>query len=295
MASSLPFRKFHGLGNDFIIFDGLLGDLPLAHLLAPDVVTRLCDRHLGIGADGVLFVLEPSSREAQATMRVINADGSEAEMCGNGIRCVAKALRDHNPRFKGAETIAIDTGAGLLRCDLILQPDHRVGLVRVDMGPPSLERDALPMTGEGSFIESPIRAGDREFRGTAVSMGNPHLVIFLEGDEPLRRAAQTFGPQLERSPLFPNRTNVEFARLSPEELEVWVWERGCGITLACGTGACAAAVAATVTGRHRAGIPLSVRLPGGCLKIEVAADQSRVWMAGPAEEVFQGQLLLDIS
>lgn len=292
MTSPLPFRKYHGLGNDFILFDCIADQLPRDSLLDPGVARRLCDRHRGIGADGVVLILEPTSREAQATMRIINSDGSEAEMCGNAIRCVARALWDHNPRFQGAEAISFDTGAGVLRCELILQPDRSVGLVRVDMGAPSLERSTLPMTGEGTFIEAPISAGDREFKGTAVGMGNPHLVIFLEGQQPLQDAARTYGPLLEHSPLFPNRTNVEFARLAAEELELWVWERGCGITQACGTGACAAAVAATKTGRSPGGAPLSVRLPGGRLEIEVAPDQSRVWMAGPAEEVFLGLITL---
>jgi diaminopimelate epimerase len=290
MSPSLPFRKVHGLGNDFVLLDGLSRELPLGRLLEPRTAVAICDRHLGVGADGVLLLLPPRCAEAQLTMRVLNADGSEAEMCGNGIRCAAKVARDHLPRFAGLERLSFDTGAGLLHCDLRLGTDGLVSAVRVDMGRPRLERPAIPMRGEGRFVEGPIAAAGRELRSTAVSMGNPHLVTFV--DEDPRALAETLGPALEHHPEFPRRVNVEFARLDGNGagLELWVWERGCGITHACGTGACATAVAAVVTGRHGEGVPLEVRLPGGPLLIEVAPGLDRVLMEGPAVEVFRGEL-----
>ncbi len=292
--SALPFRKYHGNGNDFVVLDGLSRPMPVEKLESVDVATRLCHRHTGIGADGLLLVLPPRTEGAHGTMRVINADGSEAEMCGNGIRCVAKAMHDHLPGLDQETSLRIDTGAGLLTCDLTLDSAGLVASVRVDMGAPTLDRPAIPMAGEGRFIDAEISAEGATLRSTAVSMGNPHLVTFVEpgqGQGP-RELAETLGPLLERHAMFPNRTNVEFALPEDGGLELWVWERGCGITQACGTGACATAVAACATGRHPAGEPLKVRLPGGSLIIEVAADLSRVWMDGPAAEVFAGEVEL---
>jgi diaminopimelate epimerase len=212
-------------------------------------------------------------------------------MCGNGIRCVAKALHDHVERFRGRGSLTIDTGAGPLACALTTGPDGLVRSVRVDMGRPSLQRQDLPMQGEGPFVEQPIPniGADVPLRWTAVSMGNPHVVAFVDEPDP-RRLAERVGPVMERHPLFPNRTNVELVHLDRRHADLWVWERGCGITQACGTGACAVAVAAAATGRHPAGAPLEVRLPGGILTIEVAPDSSRVWMDGPAVEVFTGEV-----
>jgi diaminopimelate epimerase len=288
----LPFRKYHGIGNDFVLLEGLTRELPLAELTEPARAALICDRHLGVGADGILLLLPPRTPEADAWMRIINADGSEPEMCGNGIRCAAKALADHLPRFAAAERLSFDTGAGLLRCELGRDAGGGVAAVRVDMGRPSLERAALPMRGEGRFVEAPIAAGGRELRSTAVSMGNPHLVTFVDDDP--RPLAETLGPELERHPDFPRRTNVEFARAAEGggAIELWVWERGCGITLACGTGACATAVAAVATGRRRAGAPIAVRLPGGALVCEVAPGLERVQLEGPATEVFAGELIV---
>jgi diaminopimelate epimerase len=292
-TSPLPFRKYHGIGNDFLVVDALTAGFLTDRLLDLRVVRHICDRHLGVGADGILVVLPPVSTEAQARMQVLNADGSEAEMCGNGIRCVAKFLHDHLPQFREARQIALDTGAGLLHCGLSFGDDGLVSSVRVDMGSPGLDRAALPMEGQGTFIDEPLAAGEGEMRFTAVSMGNPHLVTFLDASQSPRELAATLGPRLEHHPAFPRRTNVEFARPSSDGLELWVWERGCGITMACGTGACATAVAAVITGRHRAPSPLQIHLPGGALTITVAEDLSRVWMEGPAVEVFRGELDLE--
>lgn len=293
--SLLSFRKLHGLGNDFVFFDGMSATLPLGHLTDARVAARLCDRHFGIGADGLLLLLPPEMAGADVRMRILNADGSEPEMCGNGIRCLARAVHDHLPGYRGRPQISVQTGAGLLIAELRLDAAGNVAAVRVDMGTPSLRCASLPMEGgardaEGRFIEQGISLDAGEsLRSTAVSMGNPHLVTFVGDDRDPRELATNLGPQLEHHPWFPRRTNVEFARpKGPGRLELWVWERGCGITMACGTGACATAVAAVVTGRHPAGQPLEVELPGGVLSILVAEGLSRVWMEGPAVEVFQG-------
>jgi len=295
----VSFFKYHGLGNDFVLLDGLTRPLPVEALVDPRRAALLCDRHRGVGADGLVLLLPPTDDAAQVRMRIINADGSEAEMCGNGIRCAAKALHDHVAGFERSDSIAFATGAGLLRCDLSLGADGLVSQVRVDMGRPSVQ-GVVELGAESTllldkllsaFLIDDLRA--EELRPIAVSMGNPHLVSFPETSHDLRQVAEALGGALEKHPRFPNRTNVEFAR--PRRgggLDLWVWERGCGITQACGTGACATAVAAVETGRHPPGQPLSVHLPGGTLTIEVADRLERVWMTGPAEEVFSGELVI---
>jgi diaminopimelate epimerase len=289
----VAFRKYHGLGNDFVVLDGITRSLPVDRLADVDEASRLCDRHMGIGADGLLLVLPPERVGAQARMRVINADGSEPEMCGNGIRCVAKALRDHILDLSELDVLTIETGAGPLECKLSFGEDGLVSSVRVDMGRPSLDPGTLPMRAEDPFIERSIPGIPEDLRWTGVSMGNPHVVAFV--DDPsrdLRVLAEDLGPRVERHELFPNRTNVELVRLEGGRAETWVWERGCGITLACGTGACAVAVAAAATDRFPAGDALAVALPGGTLQIRVAEDHSHVLMDGPAVEVFSGALEL---
>jgi diaminopimelate epimerase len=232
---------------------------------------------------------------------VINADGSEAEMCGNGIRCVAKVLWEKDPSLR-RPVLQIDTGAGLLACAIEASGDH-VQTVAVQMGRPRLLRQEIPMTGPADerAVRVPVRAGDRSFSVTAVSMGNPHAIIFI--DDPaadLRALAETYGPRLELDPLFPRRTNVEFARLRQDDggdIDLVVWERGCGITLACGTGACATAVAACLEGRARPGREVPVHLPGGTLFITVSPDAglpeasfTGVQMRGPAQTVFEAEI-----
>jgi diaminopimelate epimerase len=283
----LRFAKYQGLGNDFLVADLRDGDPDGAQ--DPRVVRALCDRRFGVGGDGLLAILPAASPEAVARMRVLNADGSEAEMCGNGIRCVAKHLVDRDPSLRGRETLTIESLAGLHVCRLTYGPGGDAVEVTVTMGRPRLTRGEIPMTGPAGerFVE-------RELEGvpgpaTAVSMGNPHLVLFVDERGPaLRQAAERRGPALERHAAFPNRTNVELSRVvSPTELEVVVWERGCGITLACGTGACAAAVAACLTGRAQADRELRVGLLGGALAITVPADGGEVIMRGPARFVFE--------
>ncbi len=306
----LPFAKVEGLGNDFIVVDLRPGRAaadvrPLP--TDPEVARALCDRHFGIGADGVLAILPGDDGDVR--MRVINADGSDAEMCGNGIRCVARVLFERDPNLHRS-VINIDTGAGLLACTVEAGTTTSIA---VQMGRPRLNRDEIPMAGTpaGRVLKLPVSCGGRTFAVTAVSMGNPHAVIFV--DDPsvdLRALAETFGPALERHELFPRKTNVEFARVraaGPDDaiqIDLVVWERGCGITLACGTGACATAVAACLEGRALPDRELTVHLPGGPLQITAHQDTTSpapkgspgvttfagVTMRGPAEIVFEAEI-----
>lgn len=272
----VTFLKYHGLGNDFVI----LHRPPVS--LTPERVVRLCDRHRGIGADGVL-VLSGSARAA-ARMDVFNADGSTAEMCGNGIRCAAKFLVDH---AGVSEHLAIDTAVGVLRCEASRGGDGRVAEVAVEIGRPELSPARIPLLAEGDrFVRGRLDLEGSAVVGTAVALGNPHFVVFDAGGA----ALEEIGPRLERHPAFPQRTNVEFARAEGDALGVEVWERGVGRTNACGTGACAAAVAAVLEGRAESGRAIEVRLPGGVLSVTVAPDLSQVGLRGPAAEVFRGEI-----
>ena len=282
----MRFAKYHGLGNDFVVVDLRTASPDVAAAIQePSVVVAVCDRQFGVGADGVLAIL-PAATDADARMRVLNADGSEAEMCGNGIRCVVKELRERGGIVK--DEMSIETGAGRLVCEL------RDGGVTVSMGAPRLLRREIPMTGPGDerCIEQTLElAGYATRTITCVSMGNPHAVIFLpEGDTTdLRQLAGTIGPIIEHHAWFPHRTNVEFVRMrGTQELDVVVWERGVGITLACGTGACATVVAATLTKRVPEGIVVQANLLGGALAIRVLPELANVRMHGPAAHVFDG-------
>ncbi len=274
--------KLHGLGNDYIYIDGTAEDLQGWDL--PQLARMLSDRHFGVGGDGIILIL-PSS-VADFRMRIFNADGSEAEMCGNGIRGFAKYVYEHGLTDK--TELEIETGAGIIRPQLRVE-SGRVVSVRVDMGEPRLNRRQIPMRGEPAdqpAIDVSIPLGDRLLTATCVSMGNPHCVIFV--DELSDELVRTIGPQVENHDLFPQRTNVEFAIVeSSDRIRMRVWERGAGETLACGTGACATAVAAALTGR--AGRRVTVHLLGGQLEIEWAED-NHVYMTGPAEEVFTAEL-----
>jgi diaminopimelate epimerase len=253
------------------------------------VVQALCDRHFGVGGDGVLAVLD--SDKADARMRVLNADGTEAEMCGNGIRCVAKVLYETDPDLR-RPALRIETGAGVLEC-LIERDGKDVKSVAVEMGRPRLTRDEIPLApgGQARAVRQPIQVGDRSFIFTAVSMGNPHAVIWVDDARAdLRALAETYGPALEVADAFPHRTNVELARVRGTEIDLVVWERGCGITLACGTGACASGVAAFLEERLPAGLETPVHLPGGTLHVMVAPDLSGVRMRGPATTVYRGEI-----
>ncbi|MHB8635815.1 MAG: diaminopimelate epimerase [Fimbriimonadaceae bacterium] len=268
----IPFVKMHGIGNDFVMLD--LVDRAPPHNPAY-LAQRMSDRRTGVGGDGLILVERGTS--ARFRMRMFNPDGSEAEMCGNGIRCFARLLR--NRGYLAANETDIDTGAGRLVVQLTED-----GQVRVDMGQARMLRGEIPMTGpeHERFVDEPV--GLDNLRGTAVSMGNPHLVIFTEdvAAVPLER----LGPALEINPLFPRRTNVHFAQVvSRTQLIQRTWERGAGITLACGTGACAVAVAGVLT--DRSARSTSIALPGGRLGIEYVED-GRVFMTGPAVTVYEG-------
>lgn len=301
MSKALPFLKVQGLGNDFVVVD-LRPGRPAAGASPspeqPEHVRAICDRHFGVGADGVLAILP--TRNGDARMRVLNADGSEAEMCGNGIRCVARVLYETDPTLR-KPTLRIDTGAGVLECAIGTRPgaDGAPGTVEsvaVEMGRPRFSRDEIPLSPGGTTraVRTPIEAGGRTFHFTAVSMGNPHAVIFIDDPKAdLRQLAETYGPALETAAVFPHRTNVEFARVRDGEIDLVVWERGCGITLACGTGACGTVAAAAVEERLAPGREVTVHLPGGALFITVAPDFSGVRMRGPANTVFASELDLD--
>jgi diaminopimelate epimerase len=240
----------------------------------------------------VLAVLP--STTADARMRVLNSDGSEAEMCGNGIRCVAKDLFDRGgPGIAGKRELLIETGAGPLACTIA--DDHGVArTVTVQMGAPRLTRAEIPVTGPADerCVEQPLELPGEPSRAvTCVSMGNPHAITFVASRDEAWRLATTIGPTVERHAWFPQRTNVEYAHAkSRRELDLVVWERGCGITLACGTGACATTVAAVLTGKADEGVPVRVNLPGGALEITVLPGFTNVLMTGPAVHVFDGEL-----
>lgn len=276
---ALRFEKWEGLGNDFVIVTPGVADLLEAR--------AVCDRHRGIGADGLLIVAPPSGT-TPPSMRVINADGSEPEMCGNGLRCAALSLVRAG-HVKAGATFVVDTGAGPHACEVL---DEKAGIVRVAMRAPSLVPAEVPTTlaGEGgAVLDRPIELEGRALAVSCVSMGNPHAVTF----DPIDATARAMlGPALESATsLFPQRVNAGFARLTgPRAIELFVHERGAGWTEACGTGACAAAVAAVATGRIPRPGPIDVKLPGGTLTIEVQEPGQPVRMTGPARRVFVGEL-----
>jgi diaminopimelate epimerase len=292
---ALPFTKVEGLGNDFVVVD-LRPGRPAAAAAAgggpspedPAVVRAICDRRFGVGGDGVLAILP--SQAGDARMRVLNADGSEAEMCGNGIRCVAKLLYETDPALR-RPTLRIETGAGVLACDIQVK-DGAVASVAVDMGRPRLSREEIPLLPGGTTraLREPVTVRDRSFQFTAVSMGNPHAIMFVDDGTSLRMLAETYGPVLETAERFPKRTNVEFAHVRGGEIDLVVWERGSGLTLACGTGACATVVAACLEERLAPGVETPVHLPGGTLVVTVAKDYGAVRMRGPAHIVFEASI-----
>lgn len=272
------FTKMHGLGNDYVYINGFE-----EHLEDPAAVARVVsDRHFGIGADGLILIL-PSSY-ADFRMRVFNADGSEAQMCGNGIRCLAKYVYDH--RLTRQTTIQVETLAGIL--ELYLFPFGEViDKVRVMMGEPRLQREQIPMQGPpGPVLNEPLHVEEKTFEVTAVSMGNPHCIVFV--DDPQTFEVEYWGPRFEHHPAFPEGVNTEFVRvLDDQTFRMRVWERGSGETLACGTGASAATVACHLTGRT--GRQVTAHLLGGSLELEWRETDNQVFMTGPAVEVYSGQ------
>lgn len=276
----MQFTKMHGIGNDFVMLDCIHNALPEDRL--PDISRKLCDRRFGIGADGIILVLP--SKVADLRMRMFNPDGSEAEMCGNGIRCFARYAFDR--KLVDDTAMKVETAAGVKALKLLTR-GGRVEAVRVDMGQPRLRRGEIPMRGDDAeqVVAEALKVDGRKFEVTAVSMGNPHAVIFVDHLD--SAMVERFGPQIEQHRAFPQRTNVHFVKAcSTSEIVVRTWERGAGITLACGTGACATVVAGALNGRT--GKRVNVHLPGGDLLVEWTGD-NRVMMTGPAEEVFEGQ------
>lgn len=275
----MRFWKYQGLGNDFILLDGMRGDLEV------DMgwCRKACDRNFGIGGDGVLYML-PGENGCDITMRIINADGSEAEMCGNGIRCFAKHAYDFG--YIERKEFSVWTMAGKMVIDTSCGDDGKVDLVTVNMGKPELNGRKVPVDMDGECIDLEFEREGIHFRGSAVSMGNPHFITFDDISEEDRL---TLGPAIEKDGFFPNKTNVEFATVDDGKIDIKVFERGAGWTLACGTGACATTVAAWKTGRVDAGVDVPVHLPGGWLNIRIEPQSSEVYMQGPAELVFSGE------
>ena len=268
----MKFSKWTGLGNDFIFPEP-------GESCSGDRAQALCDRRFGIGADGLVLISPLGG--CDFLMRIFNSDGSEAEMCGNATRCTALYI----VRRKLAEgtSFRLHTRAGIVSPRL-----NSNGTVTVDMGLPRLTRGEIPMTGDpaSQAVEVPVTVNGKTFAGTAVSMGNPHFVIFVDDIEKI--ALTSDGPALEHAAEFPKKTNVEFAQvLAPGRIRMRVWERGCGVTMACGTGSCATLVAAQLTGR--AGAEADILLDGGTLHIQ-HAEGGPVLMTGPATEVYQGEI-----
>lgn len=275
----MEFTKMHGIGNDFVVVS-MYKELPEG----VDVLAqKICDRHFGVGADGLVFILP--SEKADVCMRIINSDGSEPEQCGNAIRCVAKYAYEHG--LVNKSDLSIETLAGIQYLKLNLSVDGKLVIdVRVDMGEPIIKGELIPTTiSEDEVIEYPIEVDGKTFKFTAVSMGNPHAIIYV--DDVKNFDIEKWGPIIENNPIFPKKTNVEFVSVESEKsLQMRVWERGVGQTLACGTGACATAVAAVLN--KQALRDVIVHLKGGDLHIEWNEADNKVYMTGPAAEVFKG-------
>jgi diaminopimelate epimerase len=270
----LAFTKVEGLGNDFLLLDrrgASLADIETELASLARVAPRVCHRRTGVGGDGILVLGPPRVAGHDASMWVVNYDGSRPEMCGNGLRCVALVAAG-----PGRHVLVIDTDAGAKRCEVIAERAED-GEVEVDMGPGRSIGERSPVAGEGRVFD-------------AVSMGNPHAVAFVGADEDPEALARRIGPGVERAAEFPEGTNVELARVQADgSVLLWVWERGCGITEACGTGACATVVAGVRRGLLPVDAPVTVHLPGGPLEIRVPADpEAGVRMRGPARVAFRG-------
>lgn len=271
-----------GAGNDYVYVDGFREQVVHPERLAP----LIADRHFGVGGDGLILILPPTGPGADVRMRIFNADGSEAEMCGNGVRCVAKYAADHGLISPERDSITVETLAGPMVIGLAKDSSGKVVSARVNMGRPRLRRGEIPMIGPPAetAIGVPLAVLGREYTVTCVSLGNPHCVVFLPSVGDLELAE--IGPAFERHPAFPQRVNTEFCRvIDRETLEMRVWERGSGETMACGTGASAAAVAAHLNGLT--GRTVAVRVRGGTLLLEWADDE-HIYLSGPAVEVFSG-------
>jgi diaminopimelate epimerase len=276
--SRLRFTKMHGIGNDYVYVDCFTQRVADPASLA----RRVSPRRTGIGSDGLILICP--STIADCRMEMYNADGSRGEMCGNGIRCVAKYVYDHHIARKTTLTIETDAGVKALRLQTDREP---VQTVTVDMGEPVLDGPRIPVAAEGRVVNASLEVGAETYAVTCISMGNPHCVVFRDDVDALPLAA--IGPRFEHHPFFPKRVNTEFVRvITRSELRMRVWERGSGETAACGTGACAALVAAVLN--DKAARRAIVHLNGGDLEIEWQASDNHVLMSGPAEEVFSGEI-----
>jgi diaminopimelate epimerase len=279
---AIEFTKYHGLGNDFILIDNRSTKEPV---VTPSQAVKLCDRHFGVGADGVIFVL-PGENGTDYTMRIFNSDGSEPEMCGNGIRCFAAFVAELEGSSQKS-LYRIHTLAGVITPQMM--PD---GQVKVDMGVPRLLAGEIPTTlalVDEKVINQPLEVAGQTWFITCVSMGNPHCITFV--DDVASIPLEAIGPQFEHHSVFPQRTNTEFIEVvRPDYVKMRVWERGAGITLACGTGACASLVAGVLTGRCER--KATVELPGGPLLIEWSEIDQRLYMTGPAQKVFAGTAII---
>lgn len=287
----MKFTKMHGCGNDYIYVNGFQETISPEQ--KPELVRRLSDRHFGIGGDGIIFI--NPSKEADFEMEMYNADGTRAQMCGNGIRCVAKFVYDKG--LTDAEHISVISAGSVKYLDLTVErnpklPGDRgkVKLVRVNMGSPILEPDKIPVLAEGeTVVNQPIFVEDEEYRMTCVSMGNPHAVVFAEGVADMK--LEQIGPLFENHVRFPERVNTEFVEvIDRQNVFMRVWERGTGETLACGTGCCATAVACVLNGLTDCKV--TVKLLGGELLIEWDREENIVYMTGPATTVFEGEIEL---
>lgn len=288
----MQFTKMHGLGNKYIFFNAL--EMDLGHLDLSQLARAVSDVNYGIGSDGMILIC-PSER-ADYRMRIFNADGSEGRNCGNGLRCTAKYLVDHG--YVRGSRLTIETWGGIVtvevRPELSGHLPASVRSVTVDMGLPLLLKQDLPMEGDplSMTIEEPVRIEGRLFNLTCVSMGNPHAILFVDDVHAFPLAE--WGPKIEHAALFPERVNVGIVRVrGGAEMDYRVWERGSGLTMACGTGACAAVVAATLCGKLNLDLPVTVHLPGGDLTIRWDLDR-HVWKTGPAETICSGKWELGV-
>lgn len=281
----LAFTKMHGLGNDFVVVEDLAAEIDFS----PEAIRWFCDRNFGVGADGLILIRPATTPDADYLMLYFNADGSAAEMCGNGIRCFTKYLVDHGILSDKVDSIVVETLGGTRPISFTRDYDGTMHLATVDMGVPALAPGDIPTTLPGEQVfECPLETPFGTFQITAVSMGNPHIVIWVDDidDAPV----ETVGPYIETHESFPDRTNVEFAQfLGDDTIALRVWERGVGETLACGTGACATLVAASLS--CLVGRTATVRLPGG--ELDIRWDEGgHVYMTGPATQVFLGTIEL---
>ncbi len=283
----LSFTKMHGLGNDFVLIEDLDGSLDLDEA----AVRWLADRNFGVGADGVILVRPASASGADWFMLYFNADGTTAEMCGNGVRCFVKYVVDRGLVDGDAQTVTVQTLGGVRRVAVTRGGDGKLTFATVDMGVPVLSPPEVPTTLTGEpVLDAALATAAGDLKVTCVSMGNPHAVVWV--DDVQTAPVTTAGPLVEHHPAFPNRTNVEFAHVvDASTIALRVWERGVGETMACGTGACATLVAAVLGGRIP-GRDATVELPGGDLAIRWSQEDGRVYMTGPASEVFTGTVTL---